>query len=393
MAVIARFKEFIEVEGAAGILLFIAALLALLLSNSPLAAAYHHLFAVPVSVHFGTFGLEKPLILWVNDGLMAIFFFLVGLEIKREVLAGHLNSLSSAALPLFGAVGGMVVPAGIYLWFNWTHPEAVRGWAIPTATDIAFALGILALLGSRVSTSLKVFLTALAIFDDLGAIIIIALFYTLHISLVSLGLAGICLLALVLLNRFNVQVFWPYGMVGLVLWVCVLKSGVHATLAGVCLAMAIPMVDPNHIDSSLLRRVEHSLHPWVAYCVLPIFAFANAGISFAGVDKAGLLSPVTLGILLGLFVGKQIGVFGCTWLAIKLKWAPAPEGSSWRGFYGVALLCGVGFTMSLFIGTLAFDEMGLNYEVWVRVGVLVGSLLSGVFGYLLLRTAPLQDHA
>jgi NhaA family Na+:H+ antiporter len=375
-------REFLKFEAAGGIILVIAAILALILANSPLAWLYNDVLGTYVEVRIGELQIEKPLLLWINDGMMAVFFFLVGLEIKREVMEGELSSMSKASLPIIGAIGGMAVPALVYVAFNIGDPAAINGWAIPAATDIAFALGVLALLGSRVPTTLKVFLLALAIIDDLGAIVIIAIFYTADLSLLSLGLAAIGLVGLLILNLFGVRKIAPYILIGIFIWVCVLKSGVHATLAGVALAFFIPLRTDAQ-GHSPLRHLEHELHPWVAFGILPVFAFANAGVSFAGMGVGAVFEPVTLGILLGLFVGKQIGVFGFAYGAVRFGLAKMPEGTDWIGFYGVALLTGIGFTMSLFIGTLAFPP-GSN-EAAVRLGVLGGSLLSGVVGYLVLR--------
>jgi len=375
-------RKFLRLESAGGILLVAAAALAMVLDNSPLAWLYDKLLQVPFVVQLGALALEKPLLLWIN-GLMAVFFLLVGLEIKREILGGELSSRSKAALPVFAALGGMAVPALVFLGFNQGSAETLRGWAIPAATDIAFALGILALLGSRVPLSLKVFLTALAIIDDLGAIVIIALFYTSDLAWASIGLAAVCTAALVLLNVSGVTRIAPYVVVGTVLWVCVLKSGVHATLAGVIVALAVPLHPRVSGQRSPLLHLEHALHPWVAFLILPVFAFANAGVSLHGLSFADLLRPLPLGIALGLFVGKQIGVFGMSWLAVRLRLAAKPEGASWSQLYGAGLLAGVGFTMSLFIGTLAFEGPAAAADV--RIGVLSGSLLSGLSGYLLLR--------
>lgn len=385
-------QEFIKLESAGGIILFAFAMLALVLDNTPLQHLYTGLQDIPLTFQIGTFALSKPLILWVNDGLMAVFFFLVGLEIKREILEGELNSLSKFALPGFAAVGGMLVPGLIYAALNLHNPANLHGWAIPTATDIAFALGILSLLGSRVPVSLKIFLTALAILDDLGAIIIIAIFYTHNMSYISLAFAGVCMIILLVLNLMGVRRMGIYILVGVIMWVCVLKSGVHATLAGVILAMAIPLRDKKDPTRSPLRDIEHGLHPWVAFLVLPVFAFFNAGVSFAGISLSTLAHPIPLGIALGLFVGKQIGVFGAAWLAVKAKLARLPQGASWSWIYGISLLCGIGFTMSLFIGTLAFNEVDQTYAVLVRLGVIVGSFASGLLGYLILFGKSKQTH-
>lgn len=376
-------RDFLKWESAGSVVLLAAALLAMLLSNSAAAGLYQSLLDLPFSVTLGSVGLTKPLLLWINDGLMAIFFFLVGLEIKREVLEGELSNLSQLALPGLAALGGMVVPALIFVAFNWPHPGNLAGWAIPAATDIAFAVGILGLVGTRAPLSLKIFLLALAILDDLGAIVIIAIFFTADLSLLSLGLAGIAILVLVLLNRCNVQSLAAYVLVGIVLWVCVLKSGVHATLAGVVLAFAIPLRDPKQPDQSLLRRCEHALHPWVSFAIMPIFAFANAGVSLKGLGVSQLLDPLALGIGGGLFLGKQIGVFAMTWLCVATGLGKLPQGATWLQAYGLACLTGIGFTMSLFIGNLAFPDPSKASEV--RLGVLGGSILSAVLGFVILR--------
>jgi NhaA family Na+:H+ antiporter len=328
-------------------------------------------------VRIGSFGIEKPLLLWVNDGLMAIFFLLVGLEIKREVLAGQLSDRSRAILPAAAALGGMAVPTLIYLGVTWRAPGAASGWAIPSATDIAFSLGVMALLGSRVPTSLKLFLTALAIIDDLGAIVIIAIFYTEKLSWVSLAVAAAALAVLVVLNLAGVRRIVWYVLVGLVLWVFVLKSGVHATLAGVALALAIPF-EAKSGDEPPLTRLEHELSPWVAFGILPVFGFANAGLSFAGLSLSSILEPVPLAIAAGLFFGKQIGVFATAGLVIRVGWAELPENAGWVTLWGTSILTGIGFTMSLFIGTLAFGES--EVEAVMRLGVLAGSALSGIGG-------------
>lgn len=379
-------REFIKLESSAGIILFCAAVFALILDNTPLHTYYHAFFHLPLTLKLGAVGLEKPLLLWINDGFMAIFFLLVGLEIKREFLEGELRTPSKALLPGIAAVGGMVVPALIYIAFNYADPQAIHGWAIPMATDIAFSLGILALFGKRIPLALKVFLTALAIFDDLGAIIVIAIFYTNEISLIMLLIAVILLLILFVMNRYHVTHFAPYFLVGLVLWVCVLKSGVHATLTGILVALAIPMRDSKNRRLSPLKDLEHKLHPWVAFGVLPIFAFANAGVSFAGLRPMHLVSEIPLGIMLGLFVGKQLGVWGATMLSVRLGIAKLPRKVTGFGIYAVSLLAGVGFTMSLFIGGLAFDGSTPEFGAYVRFGVLVGSIVSGIVGYLILRS-------
>ena len=378
-------EEFFRLEAAGGVLLVVASIVALVWANTPWRALYTDLLSVPVGVHLGALSLDKPLLLWINDALMAIFFLLVGLEIKREVLQGELSSVRQAALPCVAAVGGMLGPALVYSAINWGNPVTMYGWAIPAATDIAFSLGVLALLGARAPSSLKIFLLALAIIDDLGAIIIIALFYTEDLSLLSLGLAAAGLVALLVLNLAGVKRIAPYALVGIFLWVCVLKSGVHATLAGVALGFAVPLRGAKENGDSPLRRLEHMLHPWVTYGILPVFAFANAGVSLTGLSLSALLDPVTLGVALGLFFGKQIGVMATTWTAVRLGIGSAPTGATWLQFYGLALLTGIGFTMSLFIGTLAFQAP--EYNDAVRIGVLSGSLVCAVAGYLVLYVA------
>ena len=377
-------NDFLRLESAAGIILVIAAIGAMLIANSPLYGLYTWFFDMPVEIRFGPLHIAKPLLLWINDGLMAVFFFLVGLELKREVLAGELSNPSNIALPAIGAVGGVVVPAVIYSLINWGDEIAMNGWAIPAATDIAFALGILSLLGNRVPTSLKVFLVSLAILDDIGAIIIIALFYSVDLSTEALIVALAAISVLFIMNRRGISEIAPYIFVGTVLWISVLKSGVHATLAGVVLAMFIPMKHKDNPEHSPLRALEHDLHTAVAFFILPLFAFANAGIHIIGVSASYMLHGVSLGAGLGLFLGKQLGVFGFCWLAIKAGIAKLPQGAGWGALYGAALLCGVGFTMSLFIGSLAFeyvDSSGFDE----RIGIVFGSLVSAVLGYLVLR--------
>ena len=380
-------REFLRLESASGILLIIATVLAMVVVNTPAKPLYDMFLNIPVEVRIGQLELAKPLILWINDGLMAIFFFLIGLEIKREILEGELSDPARIILPAIGAIGGMAVPALVYVIFNLGDPIALSGWAIPAATDIAFALGILALLSPRVPSSLKLFLLTLAIIDDLGAIVIIAIFYSGELSGVSLLVAAGAILILLLMNRRGVVGIAPYIMVGVVLWVAVLKSGVHATLAGVILAFFIPLRVENEKVKSPLHMLEHDLHPTVAYGILPLFAFVNTGISFQGLSVASLLNPVPLGIAMGLFFGKQVGVFGFVWVAIKLRLAQLPEGANWLGLYGVAALCGIGFTMSLFISSLAFEQIGTALAIDDRLGILVGSLLAGITGYLILRYA------
>jgi len=379
-----RVQEFIKLETSGGVVLMIAAIFAMIIANTPLSAIYDLILGTYIKVGIGNFEIAKPAILWINDGLMAIFFFLVGLEIKREVLAGELSSFDKAILPIMAAIGGMAVPGIIFAIINWGTPENLNGWAIPTATDIAFALGILALIGSRAPISLKIFLLAIAIIDDLGAIVIIAIFYTSELSLSALSFSVIGFAAAVALNRMGVQRTAPYLLVGIVMWVFVLKSGVHATLAGVLIAFTIPLKTKNE-DEALLYKMEHGLHPWVAFLILPVFAFANAGVNFTGIGIDDLLQPLTLGIAVGLFLGKQIGVFLATWIGVKSGIARLPENVSWKHVYGVACLTGVGFTMSLFIGSLAFTTADVMNAV--RLGVVLGSVLSGIIGYLLLKSA------
>lgn len=381
------FKRFFASESAGGIVLAIAALAALIISNSPWAAAYIDFVRLPGELRIGADGLvlSKPMVVWVNDLWMAVFFFLVGLEIKREFVAGELASRAQALLPAAAALGGMLAPALIYAAINHADAVALRGWAIPAATDIAFAIGVVMLLGSRVPTSLKIFLTAVAIIDDLGAIVVIALFYTHQLSMPMLLAAGIGLLALFILNRSGVTRVDVFALVGLLLWLVVLKSGVHATLAGVATALAIPMRDKS--GKPLLERVEHGLHPWVAFGILPLFAFSNAGVSFAGLSFSALLEPIPLGIAAGLVLGKVLGVFGTSWLLIRMGWARRPSGANWQQFLGVCVLCGIGFTMSLFIGGLAFTGLDQTYETSVKLGVICGSLLAGTAGVLILARA------
>jgi NhaA family Na+:H+ antiporter len=376
---------FLHHEAAGGLVLMVAALLALLASNSPLDRLYDGFFDTPVGVRVGPLGIDKPLLLWINDGLMAIFFFLVGLEIKRELIKGELSTFSQAILPAVAAIGGMAVPAVIYVAVNAEDPVALRGWAIPAATDIAFAVGVLALLGTKVPSALKIFLLALAIIDDLGAILIIALFYTEQLSFASLALATAGLAILGVLNWRGVTRLAPYALTGVFIWVCVLKSGVHATLAGVAVALAIPLTGSEEGEPSLLEQLEENLHPWVAFAVLPLFAFANAGVSLEGFSLDRLMDPIPLGIASGLFVGKTIGIFGATWIAVMGGLAGKPAGATWLQILGVAMLGGIGFTMSLFIGMLAFPEPAQAASL--RLGVLAGSLASAAAGYAVLALA------
>ena len=385
-------RDFLKLETAGGVILVMAAVLALVVANSPLLVYYEALIDVPIEVRIGEYEIDKPLLLWVNDGLMALFFLLVGLELKREFLEGELSDASQIVLPAAGAVGGMFVPAAIYAWINLSDPVALQGWAIPAATDIAFALAILALLGKRVPLVLRMFLVSIAIFDDIGAIVIIALFYTSELSVLSFTVAALCLAVLFTLNRRGVLERVPYMLVGLVMWVAVLNSGVHATLAGILLAFFIPLRNSEH-ERSPLHELEHDLHTAVAFAVLPVFAFVNAGISFTGVGLATFLHPVSLGVLLGLFVGKQIGVFVFCWLAVRLGLARLPEQLRWVHIYGCGMLCGVGFTMSLFIGSLAFENTGVNLLFDERLGILAGSGLSAVFGFLVLRLTLKESDA
>jgi NhaA family Na+:H+ antiporter len=375
-------------EASGGVVLLVAAVAALILANSPLAPLYGALLDTHVSVRIGEFGLDRNLLHWINDGLMVIFFFNVGLEIKRELVEGELSTLKQASLPAIGALGGMIVPAIIYTWINWGDQHALRGWAIPTATDIAFAIGVLALLGPRIPSSLKIFLLALAIIDDLGAIIIIALFYTANLSLTALSLAALGIAALFVLNRRGVTHTAAYVLVGTFVWLCVLQSGVHATLAGVITAIAVPLLpvgNGNGDSETLAAKLQDSLHPWVTFGVLPAFAFANAGVSLAGLTPEKLMSPIPLGIALGLLIGKAIGVFSFTTGAIALGIGARPEGSSRIQMFGVAVLAGIGFTMSLFIGMLAFPEP--QHAADIRIGVLSGSICAALLGYAILRFA------
>ena len=372
--------RFLQLESASGLLLIGAAVLAMTINNSPLSFLYNGLLDVPVAVQVGALQIAKPLLLWINDGLMALFFLLIGLEVKREVLEGQLRQPAQLVLPGAAAIGGMLIPALVYWWLNHDNPAAASGWAIPMATDIAFALGVLALLGKRVPVSLKLFLMTLAIIDDLGAIIVIALFYSSELSNLSLILAAIFLSILILMNRSGVSRLSPYLVIGTLLWVCVLKSGVHATLAGVALALTIPL-RPRDDSPSPLLTLEHALQPWVAFAILPLFAFANAGVPLDGLSLESFLHPVPLGITAGLLLGKTIGVFGFTWLTIQTGWAKLPQDANWGQILGLSILCGIGFTMSLFVGSLAFIPEVSEYAGMDRVGILTGSLLAAVIGY------------
>ena len=376
------FKWFFKLETSSGLVLLFSAIVALIISNSDLSSLYFNTLEKYLFIGINNFGLKLTVIHWINDVLMAIFFFFVTLEIKREFIQGELSNTKQALLPIIAAVGGMLVPALFYVFINYGNFETLNGWAIPSATDIAFSLGVLSLLGSRVPLSLKVFLTALAIIDDLGAIIIIALFYSGDLSFKYLSLMLLAFIILIILNKFNVKKFLPYLVIGLFLWEFTHQSGIHATIAGVLLACTIPHRKKDK-DFSLLVKLEHAISPYVAFGIMPLFAFANAGVSLGGLTFGSLLNTVPLGILIGLFVGKQLGVFVFSYISIKLKFAQMPNNSNWINFYGVGILTGIGFTMSLFVGNLAFVE-NIQYIDGVKIGVLSGSLLSTVFGYLLL---------
>ncbi|NVK21752.1 MAG: Na+/H+ antiporter NhaA [Kangiellaceae bacterium] len=375
------------------ILLITATVLALIIANSDLSRWYNLLIELPFAIKLGTFEIAKPLLLWINDGLMAVFFFILGLELKRELVEGKLSNPADIALPGFAAIGGMLVPALCYAWINWSDPIAMKGWAIPAATDIAFALGVLAMIGKGIPASLKVFLISLAIIDDIGAILIIAVFYTSKISTLSLIVAFVCIIALFTLNRFKIYRLAPYIVIGLIMWAAVLKSGIHATLAGVVLALFIPIKPQAQTGYSPAKTLEHDLHDFVVLFVIPLFAFANAGVELKGLTLENLLHPVTLGILFGLVIGKQVGVFALSFIAVKLKLARLPDDMNWKMIYGVSLVCGIGFTMSLFIGSLAFEETGVNLLVDERIGILLGSFISGLAGYLFLRFNLRQTNA
>ena len=377
-------RDFLKLESASGLLLIGATICALLFANFPSSLAlYLQFLDLQLTVTVGSVGVDKPLVLWINDALMALFFMLVGLELKREIVDGQLSRPDQLLLPAAAALGGVAVPAAIYWWINAGVQSQQSGWAIPTATDIAFALAILGLMGSRVPVSLKIFLTTIAIVDDLAAIILIAIFYTHDLS--ASALAGACagIVGLFLLNRWRVMRLAPYLLVGVVIWFCVLKSGVHATLAGVVVAAFIPMRSPG--GDSPAGQLEHALHPWIAYAILPLFAFANAGVSFSGLSRESMTGGVPAGIVLGLFIGKQLGVFGMVVLARLLRIANLPAGTTWGQLYGVAVLCGVGFTMSLFIGSLAFGESNPELVSGVKMGVMGGSLISAIFGLIILN--------
>ena len=376
------FKWFFQLEAASGLVLLIAAIVALIISNSNFNELYFNSLNKYLFIGINNFGLKLTVHHWINDALMAIFFFFVTLEIKREFIQGELSNLKKALLPIIAAVGGMVVPALFYIFINYDNTDTLVGWAIPSATDIAFSLGVLSLLGSRVPISLKIFLTALAIIDDLGAILIIAFFYSGDLSISYLSLILISYIFLLILNKFGIKKFLPYFIIGIFMWFFTYKSGIHATIAGVLLASAIPHRKKNK-DFSLLIKLEHSISPYVAFMIMPLFAFANAGVSLTGLSFSTLLLPVPLGILLGLFVGKQVGVMLFSYASVKIKIAQMPDNSTWLSLYGVSILTGIGFTMSLFVGNLAFAE-NTQYIDGVKIGVLAGSLLSTLFGYFLL---------
>lgn len=379
-------QEFLKLESAGGILLMGAAVVAMILANSPLDKFYSAILELPLQVRIGAIDIAKPLILWINDGLMAVFFLMIGLEVKREILEGELSTPAQVVLPGVAAVGGMLFPALVYVWFNHGDPYVLKGWAIPTATDIAFSLGILSLLGKRVPLTLKIFLTALAIVDDLGAILIIAIFYTADLSMLALIMGGICIAAMVIMNYAGVTRIAGFSLLGIIMWVCVLKSGVHATLAGVAMAFTIPLRAVDEDGHSPAKHLEHTLHPWVSYAILPIFAFANAGVPLAGISFDALLQPEAMGVIAGLFLGKQVGVFGLSWLAIKLKFAKMLEGANMMQIYGTSVLTGIGFTMSLFIATLAFDDPSAAELLKInRLAILIASILSAAWGYIVLR--------
>lgn len=385
---IIRYQVF-DNDTAGGVLLIIAAVMAMIIANSPLSVYYNMLIETPVEIRVGSFEIAKPLLLWINDGLMAVFFLAIGLELKREIIQGELSHPKKVILPLMGALGGMLIPALIYIAFNRHDPIAMNGWAIPTATDIAFALGILMLLGKKVPVGLKIFLASLAIFDDIGAIIIIALFYTSELSLTAILVSLAMILLLYIMNKRGATEITTYGFIGLILWVAVLKSGVHATLAGVILAFFIPFKSTKAGEEkrSPLKQLEHDLDSSVTYVILPLFAFTNASVILSNVTFEALTHPVPLGIAMGLFIGKQVGIFAFCWLSVKLGIAKLPKGINWQLLYGVSLLAGIGFTMSLFIASLSFEKTGVNLLFDERLGILIGSILSGISGYFVLKYA------
>nr|WP_298931273.1 Na+/H+ antiporter NhaA [uncultured Erythrobacter sp.] len=381
-------KDFLKQESAGGIVLIVAAALALVIANTPLAAGYFGMLETKLNLSYGSFEINKALLLWINDGLMAIFFFLIGLEVKREILEGQLSSWNKASLPLIAAIGGMAIPALIFLAFNWGSPDTINGWAIPAATDIAFALGILSLLGPRVPVALKALLLAVAVIDDIGAITIIALFYSGELKMDMLIGAAITFAVLAAVGRAKFGSRIPYVLLTVLMWVFVLKSGVHATLAGVAAAFCVPMVSRR--GERLLEKMEHGLHSWVAFIIIPIFGFANAGVSLVGISPADLLAPLPLGIALGLLIGKQIGIFGFAWVGVKMGFATLPENVTWRQIHALSLLAAIGFTMSLFIGNLAFTDPALVDAV--KLGVLSGSLVAALAGFFMLK-ATLPEPA
>ncbi|MDG1751568.1 MAG: Na+/H+ antiporter NhaA [Thalassotalea sp.] len=381
--IIQQWKDFIKTDASSGIILVLAAFIALVMANSFMSTDYNAFLEFPVSVTLGTFAISKPLVLWLNDGLMALFFFVVGLEIKRELFYGELSRPDQVVLPLIAAIAGIIFPALIYVAFNYQDAVAMNGWAIPSATDIAFALGIFILFGKHLPPSLKLFLLSVAIIDDIGAVIIIAIFYSQEIGATSLIVASIGLVILFIFNRLELENRTPFILVSIVVWAAVLKSGVHATLAGFAVAWFIPIAKEKSLSMSY--QIEHGLHPWIAFFVLPLFAYANAGVALTGASVDELFTPISIGIIGGLFIGKQLGIFTACYLAVKLKLCQLPKDATWSQLYGVCLLCGVGFTMSLFIGSLAFEEQGLAYQTQVKVGVLVGSIISAIAGGWLIR--------
>lgn len=380
-------RNFLKLESFCGVLLFFCAIAALILANSSLAGYYQALFKVPFAIQLGSYHFSRPILFWINDGLMSIFFLLVGLELKREFFQGELASIKKIVLPGFAALGGMIVPVIIYSMVNHTHPEALKGWAIPVATDIAFAIGVLSLFGKRVPIGLKLFLLSLSIFDDVGAIIIVAVFHTSELSYISFLFALTVIGILGLLNYFNVQKLTIYIFLGLVLWICVLKSGIHTTVSGVILAFLIPIEKMPGTISSPGRRLEKYLEPWVSYLVMPLFALGNAGVALRGLGFDIVFGHVTFGIVLGLFLGKQLGIMSFSWLIVRLGFAKLPDNTNWLHIYGMAVICGIGFTMSLFLGTLAFEHDSPSYFTQVRLGVLFGSIISGMMGALILHGA------
>ena len=396
----ANIKEFFRLESAGGILLIIAAIIAMIVANSPAVVYYNMFLDVPVEVRIGHVQIAKPLVYWINDGLMAMFFFLVGLELKREVLEGELSNASTVVLPAVGGIGGIIIPVALYIYFNHDDPISIAGWAIPASTDIAFAIGILMLFGDRVPPALKMFLVSIAIFDDVAAIGIIAIFYSTDLSAHSLATAAACLVVLAIMNRRHVSNITPYIWVGTIMWVAVLKSGVHATLAGVALAMFIPMRSRDEPDRSPLKELEEDLHHLVAFGILPLFAFANAGVPLGDLSLADLFHPATVGIIAGLFIGKQLGIFAFAWVCVKLGLAKVPAGSNWWGVYGVSLLAGIGFTMSMFVAALAAEKVGNDIEFInrVKLGIIVASVLAAGLAYIVLnlslpKKAADENHA